>query len=261
MSKQAPHSATSDAELLEWLRVEHAQPFEGWDFSFLKGRRIEQGDHHHWDLNGFIGTAWVDSHSILDVETGGGERMAEWIAAFGRKELMAAVEAYPPNVPVARRMLEPLGVRVVTAAAASIPFLEASFDLITNRHGHLAAAEVFRLLKPGGRLVTHQMGSDTNQEIRHWFGRSAARDRWDIGVARAQAEAAGLTVEHAAEAFHASWFLDAGAMAYYLKAVPWDVPDFEIDRYADRLLVLHRHIESEGSFETTIHQFLLVARR
>lgn len=50
-------------------------------------------------------------------------------------------------------------------------------------------------------------------------------------------------------------------MAYYLKAVPRDVPDFEIDHYADRLLALHRHIQSERRFETTIHQFLLVARR
>jgi hypothetical protein len=105
------------------------------------------------------------------------------------------------------------------------------------------------------------MGSDTNQEIRRWFGRGAGGGRWDLGVARAEAEAAGLTVEHAAEAFHASWFLDAGAMAYYLKAVPWDVPDFDVDRYAGRLLALHRHIQSEGRFESTIHQFLLVACR
>ena len=261
MRKQAPHNARSDADLLEWLRAEHAQPFEGWDFSYLTGRRVEAAHHHRWDLHEFIGAVWVESHSILDVETGGGERMAEWIAAFGRKELMAAVEAYPPNVPVARRMLEPLGVQVVKAAAASIPFLDASFDLITNRHGHLAAAEVLRLLRPGGRLVTQQMGSDTNREIRRWFGRAVAGERWDLGAARAQAESAGLAVEHAAEAFYTTWFLDAGAMAYYLKAVPWDVPDFEIDRYAERLLALHRHIQSEGSFETTIHQFLLVARR
>lgn len=91
----------------------------------MNERHVEPAKHKRWDLHRLIGAVWAESHSVLDVETGGGERMAEWIAAFGNKKLMAAVEAYPPNVPVARRVLEPLGVKVVKAAAASIPFRDA----------------------------------------------------------------------------------------------------------------------------------------
>ena len=259
MSKQAPHGPTSDADLLEWLRAEHAQPFEGWDFSYMNERHVEPAKHK--DLHRLIGAVWAESHSVLDVETGGGERMAEWIAAFGNMKLMAAVEAYPPNVPVARRVLEPLGVKVVRAAAASIPIPRCQ---LRPDHQPPVTWPRRRFSDSSGEgdvWSLNRWDRTPTRRSRRWFGRAAAGDRWDLGVARAQAEAVGLTVEDAEEAFHASWFLDAGAMAYYLKAVPWDVPDFEIERYADRLLALHHHIQSEGRFGTTIHQFLLVARR
>ena len=86
MSKQAPHGPTSDADLLEWLRAEHAQPFEGWDFSYLNERRVEPAKHKRWDLHRLIGAVWAESHSVLDVETGRGERMAEWDSCLRQQE-------------------------------------------------------------------------------------------------------------------------------------------------------------------------------
>lgn len=260
----------TESEILEWLHCEHAHPFHGWDFSHLNGRLIAPDMHKSWDLNWSVGRSWGVSTSIIDIDTGGGERMAEWIKAFGHRKRMVATEAWPPNVPLARQHLGSLGVDVVQAPASMLPFRSASFDMVTNRHGELVAAEVFRLLRPGGWLVTQQVGSATNREIRRWFrsdtaeashlGRTTGSQVWDLSTARRQLEAAGFSVECAEEASHICRFTDAGAMAYYLKAVRWEVPDFDVDRYAEQLLSLHRHIEATGYFESSFHQFLLVAR-
>lgn len=42
--------------------------------------------------------------------------------------------------------------------ASAIPFDDASFDLIINRHGEFDAPELYRLLKDNGIFVTEQVG-------------------------------------------------------------------------------------------------------
>ena len=81
-------------------------------------------------------------------------------------------------------------------------------------------------------------------------------------VAEAAAEAASLRVLRAEDAFIVSRYHDVGAIAYYLKAVAWEIPDFTVDRYAGPLLALHRRLErSDGPIEVSFHLFLLVAER
>jgi hypothetical protein len=51
-------------------------------------------------------------------------------------------------------------------------------------------------------------------------------------------------------------------MAWYLKAVSWEIPDFSVDRYAGPLLRLHRAMERTGQpIEVGFHVFLLVAEK
>src|SRR6266571_2686158 len=41
------------------------------------------------------------------------------------------------------------------------------------------------------------------------------------------------------EHFFITRFYDTGALVYYLKAIPWEVPDFSIDKYFDKLVAIH----------------------
>jgi SAM-dependent methyltransferase len=74
-------------------------------------------------------------------------------------ELAYATEAYAPNVPVAKKRLEPLGVRVTAIDDDdSLPFDDAGFDLVLNKHESFSPAEVRRILRPGGTFLTQQVG-------------------------------------------------------------------------------------------------------
>jgi SAM-dependent methyltransferase len=79
-----------------------------------------------------------------------------------------AAEAWPPNVPVAAARLRALGIAVVQDEGAPendtqhpgrgrLPFRDEAFDLVTNRHEAFQAAEVRRVLAPGGTFVTQQV--------------------------------------------------------------------------------------------------------
>lgn len=56
-------------------------------------------------------------------------------------------------------------------------------------------------------------------------------------------------------------YADVEAVVYYLKAVPWEVPDFTVDRYFDRLLATHALIEAEGHLDVSVHRWFVVARK
>jgi hypothetical protein len=166
-------------------------------------------------------------------------------------------------VPLARKNLEPLGVEVLEATARSLPVADQSIDLVINRHGGFDPAETFRALAAGGTFLTQQVGAQTNREIHEALG-APPRGRETsetLGEMREATESAGLVVERAEEAMAGHRFMDAGALVWYLKAIPWEIPDFEVDRYADPLVQLHRRIESEGPLGVTFHLVFLIAHR
>jgi SAM-dependent methyltransferase len=144
-----------------------------------------------------------------------------------------------------------------------LPFVGEAFDLVMSRHDDYAADEVARVLRGGGRLVTQQVGDRTNLDLHQLLGAPAPdRAPWSADVARVAAEAAGLRVLRAEDAYPITRFHDVGAIAYYLKAVAWEIPDFTVDRYAEPLLALHRQIERTlQPLDVGFHLFLLVAER
>jgi SAM-dependent methyltransferase len=89
------------------------------------------------------------------MDTGGGERLAAIVGPHGVRGV--ATEEWAPNVPVARARLAPLGIDIVRGASSALPFSDACFDLVLNRHGALNAVEVDRVLRPGGWFVTQQV--------------------------------------------------------------------------------------------------------
>jgi hypothetical protein len=52
-------------------------------------------------------------------------------------------------------------------------------------------------------------------------------------------------------------FFDVGAVVYFLRLVPWTVPDFTVDKYRAALRRLHDVIERHGRFETTASRMLV----
>jgi SAM-dependent methyltransferase len=236
---------------------------EGWDFSWFDGRASEE--RPPWGYATMAAERIARASSVLDVQTGGGEVFG-WALehASARPPVLAATEAWPPNVEVARRTLSSLGVSVAEVAEdADLPFGSESFDLVISRHPVCTMwAEVARVLRPGGTYLSQEVGPGSNRELTDFMmgPQPVGRSRRPATAVRA-AERAGLAVTDLREATLRMEFLDIGAVVHFLRKVIWTVPDFEVDRYLDRLLALHHEIERNGSFVCHSRRFLIEARR
>jgi SAM-dependent methyltransferase len=234
----------SVADLLEEAE---RRPLTGWDLSY--GGRIEHAAP--WDFEAIVDGYLGRSPDLLDMGTGGGEWLSRRPFPKGRT---VATEAWAPNVAVARARLAPLGATVVAVVGAPdnvdqaaapllppLPFATATFHLITNRHESFVAAEVARVLAPGGAFLTQQVASDLGAPFRALLGAPPGprAPPWTLAEALRQVEAGGLESTGCAEGAATLSFADVGALAWYLINVPWVMPEFSISAHRARLQALH----------------------
>ena len=117
-----------------------------------------------------------------------------------------------------------------------LPFADGSFDLVISRHSSFNAAEVARVLAPGGIFFTQQVHGRSGEDLQARFG---AAPQWPYATPEyfgGKLAAAGLQVTEMEEWAGKMVFADVGAIVYYLKAVPWIVPDFSVATHLDALL-------------------------
>jgi SAM-dependent methyltransferase len=234
-----------------------AVPVRGWDFSWLHGRASEE--RAPWGYAGLLADRMTRADTALDVDTGGGEVLA---GIPRPPRLLVATEAWPPNVEVARRTLRGLGATVVAVAdGPSLPFRDATFDLVVSRHPvRTHWPEVARVLRPGGRFLSQQIGPGTVRELAEALvGPRPVGDDRRPERATAAAEATGLRVVDLRTARLRTVFHDVAAVVYFLRKVVWTVPDFTVERYRSQLRRVHERIEAEGAFVAHARRFLIEA--
>jgi SAM-dependent methyltransferase len=178
---------------------------------------------------------------------------------------VAATEGYPPNARLATERLAPLGVQVVPLPADEtvlLPFQDATFDLVLNRHGGaMNITEIARVLTPGGRFLTQQVHGQTLLDLLTLFG---ATPQWPEAtpayylpwIARA-----GLDLIDLREYTGAEIFADVGAIVYFLTAIPWLVPGFSVATHAEVLLKLHARLARGEALRFTTRGYLIEARK
>ena len=260
---------TCDRSLDDLLREAESQPFAGWDFSWVGDRMTV--DPLPWDFAGMVGERCTQSPDLLDLGTGGGE----WLADLsGRPRRTVATEGWPPNLPVAARRLRPHGVAVVQVepardnieqavaeSAGRLPFRDGAFHLIVDRHEAFVAAEVARVLRPGGRFLTQQLGDHEDFYRLLDLPLPPPRPRWDLHAAVGQMESAGLRVVGSGQGDEVYRFGDVGALAWYLKAIPWIVPGFSTTAHRSSLEALHSVIATRGPVAVRLRGFWLEAKK
>ena len=247
---------SSVALLDQWTR-DAAAPFQGWDFSYLNGR-MDQAEPG-WNYLALARSAVSRSHDILDVATGGGEILSTLGPFPGR---VRAAEGYVPNVAVARRRLAPLGIEVFQANTASgMPFDDASFDLVINRHGGFRPEEMHRVLKPGGVFLSQQVGGDNLADLAADFGAPQTAPDNTLGRVTERFRSLGCTITRADDWRGAVTFADVGAIVYFLKAVPWVVQGFDVATHLAVLEALERRRAAGAPLQFTYTRFLIEARK
>jgi SAM-dependent methyltransferase len=250
-------------------------PFTGWDFSWLKGRAKE--DQPPWRFASEAAALLARRGRALDIDTGGGEALAA-LAPFSGT--VVATEGYEPNIPVAAGRLRPLGVRVVGTESAPdnveqypltvtrpsstrshLPFRDAAFALVLNRHSSYWPSEVARVLSQHGAFLTQQRSVGNAAFVRLFGLEPPGTAEFDLAFAVRQLEREGFAVERAEEAQTPMRFFDIGALVFYLRAVPWIVPGFDVRVHREVLLRFHRQIETEDEVTLAGHHMLIQARR
>ena len=231
---------------------------EGWDFSWLRGRATEE--RPSWGYAKMMARKMAAATAALDIQTGGGEVLAG-VPRF--PVLTVATESWPPNVARATRRLHPLGVAVVAHDDAEpLPFAASAFDLVVSRHPvDVWWDEVARVLRPGGRYFSQQVGPRSVGELTDFLmgPQPVGQSEREPGLAMTAAQAAGLTViDLRAESLRTEFF-DVGAVIYFLRKVIWIVPGFTVDGYRPKLKMLHDQIQERGPFVATARRFLIEA--
>jgi SAM-dependent methyltransferase len=242
----------------ELVAAAMAAPVDGWDFGWMAGRA--EGPKPSWSYRDLAHEHLARTEALLDVDTGGGELLA----SLGPLPACTwATEAWTPNIPIARRRLEPLGVTVLPVGAGTLPLPDGSVDLVLNRHGRLVPPEVRRVLRPGGVLLTQQVGSEDCADLNEMLAAlpAHARGSWTARTATTALSAAGLHLTDVREEYPALTFYDVGAVVRHLRLVAWQVPDFDPWRYDVPLRSLHQRIRAEGHLDVLAHRFLIIAER
>ena len=245
-----------ERDFLGLINAAMAVPLRGWNFSFLAGRTISQP--LPWEYLQLAQLAVRRARRVLDVDTGGGEVLAAIAPPAGS----IAVEPHPPNLALAAARLSP-HIEVRPRVGPRLPAVDGAVDLVLNRHGALDVQEAFRVLQGGGTLLTQQVGRHNDTEFNEALGvpsrGGAALESVDEAVTALVG--AGFRVARCEEARPQTRYLDVGAIVLQIRAVPWQVPGFDVQHHLDQLRRIHHHIGQHGSFTVTSHRLLLIAHR
>lgn len=231
----------------------------GWGFSWLDGRAAEE--RPPWGYARLLAQRLGRVESALDIDTGGGEVVAE-APVLPRR--MAVTEGWPPNAERARNLLGSRGVQVVETDDGPLPFPDQSFELVTARHPVRPDwDEIRRVLLPGGHYFAQHVGPGSAFELIEFFlgplpderrGRSPDREI-------AEAERAGLVLEDLKTARCRMVFHDVGAIVWILRKCVWWVPGFSVVQYEDKLRALDKQLRTGQPFVAHSTRHLIDLRR
>ena len=236
--------------------IERARDFSGWSHDHLAILRLDPAPP--WDYEALARAEVSNAERVLDLGTGGGEVLSRVIG--GTSARCIATEEWVVNAPVARDRLAPMGVDVVRCDSLRLPLRRATFDLVLDRHEALDPAEVARVLRPGGSVITQQVGPDNWPELRMFFPRKTHFGDHFSAYQRGFIEA-GLTIDDARWHEERVAYPELGDVVYLLLVAPWDVPDFDPAAEIDALLALEDALRDDRGIVLTETRYLIRAHR
>ena len=221
-----------------------------------------------WDYAALVREYAHGAQSALDLGTGGGEFVAS--VRDDLPQRVVATEEWHVNAPIAYRRLGPLRADLVWCRSLHLPFQNEAFDLVFDRHEELEPAEVARVLRPGGHVVTQQVGPNNWIELQRYFGDATSGNSGnsrltDFGDIRGQYtlgfESAGLRIVRSEQHDYTVAYHDLGDFVFMLLITPWTIPDFDIGRDLEALLALEAGCSTDDGLVMTWSRFIIVAEK
>lgn len=234
--------------------IDAARDFSGWSFPQIAVRHLEAGPP--WDYEAIVRERLRDARSVLDLGTGGAEFFARVTEGFGGR--IVATEEWHVNAPVARDALAGRGALVRASAEHALPFRDAAFGLVIDRHEAADMADVARVLTPGGWFITQQVAAQNWRELDAHFPRAVFFDHYRVYQDGLRAH--GFTVDAQEHAWRVAYG-HLGDIVFMLLVAPWEIPGFDPVRDIDALLALEDACRTPEGIEMTWHRYLIVAHK
>lgn len=243
-----------------WLSEQELAHIHGWDFSYIKGRFKEE-QTLNWNYKQIILSYLQYKHSLLDIDTGGGEFLLSLNHPY---QNTSATEGYPPNVTLCRKTLSPLGINFQEMSQYNnMPFGDNQFDIVINRHGDYDVSELYRILKPNGLFITQQVGCDNDRELVELLlpGTPKPFPQANPSFQSELFLQQGFSIIRCEESFSPIRFFDVGALVWFARIIQWEFPEFSVEKCFDNLLKAEALLQKNGSIDGTTHRYLIVARK
>ncbi|MBR5389151.1 class I SAM-dependent methyltransferase [Candidatus Saccharibacteria bacterium] len=151
---------------------------KNWDFSDIKRTDESLTD---WDMAAIINKLAKKSFRILDLGTGGGEKV---LNCFPNVKEILGTDFSEAMIETARQNLKKSGrenISFRTMDNLNMDTQDEYFDMVVARHTCIDPVQIYRTLKPGGFLIVRGVDMMDCFEIKRLFGRGQAfRDKIPI---------------------------------------------------------------------------------
>ena len=151
--------------------------------------------------------------------------------------------------------------KVTVSETDPMPFGDAEFDLVLCRHAAFNSREIARVLSPSGTFLTQQVHGRWLWDLQDAFDSEPQYS--DVTSARyvPLLEDAGLEILDVQEWEGRVSFTDVGAIVYYLRAIPWEVPGFTVKTHLRHLYALQERLDAGEELDFFAGKFLIEARK
>ncbi|CEG21347.1 putative methyltransferase YcgJ [Planococcus massiliensis] len=232
----------------------------GWDFSRLRSRT----EGELWDFYQLVAENAQSSAALLDIGTGGGEKVLEIAASFsavtGIDRSKAMIETAKANL----AKTDFSHVCFLEASSETLPFRESSFDYLSSRHAPFNPKEVWRVLKKGGTFYTQQVSEADKANLKEAFGRGQSFGQRDGALRDAykrELVAAGFSEMEIRE-YDAAEYLERPEDLLFLLLHTPIIPNFgEQEGDFDRLQEFIGQNQTGKGIRTNSKRFLIMAKK
>ncbi len=226
----------------------------GWDFSSMRTIRGAVP----WDYASVVRRYLSPEAEVLDVGTGGGERMVELSPCF-RNALGVDIDPDMVRVADAKAYAAACSNLTFRVDNASLRGVSGLFDVIVNRQAPYDLHAVSRHLRPGGWFITQQVGEHNMSNV----ARALAREVPPATITREAVLQSGLEVVEFWE-YDVEYIVeDIESLVFWLSALDVLHTDLQgsdaIGTAEDLNRVLHGNVDHRG-FVTNEHRYLVIAR-
>jgi SAM-dependent methyltransferase len=139
-----------------------SRPREGWDFSRINDLRQPVP----WDYAQVVARYLRPADLVLDIGTGGAERLADLAGLFGHG---LGIDVDPEMIRQAEQSRAAHNLKFMVCSE-HLEGITSGFDVILSRHAPFDLQAVADHLKPGGYFITQQVGERNMASVRAALG-------------------------------------------------------------------------------------------